>query len=127
MFYLRLLLVKKIIYKCNGELKYNNLYLYLYNSTIFTGDHFNKLGDKQDMSKQSSVPSQPKVVTAGGADMQVRSSTNPKQATAADEAKMQQILADPEIRDVLIDPQIQNLFEMLRNDPAKGQRLYMFF
>jgi hypothetical protein len=94
---------------------------------LCTGDHFNKLSDKQDVSKQdvskqSSVPSQPKVVTGSGADMQVRSSTNPNQPTAADEAKMQEILADPEIRDILVDPQIQDLFQHLRNDPVEGQR-----
>ncbi|XP_045195278.2 uncharacterized protein LOC123550878 [Mercenaria mercenaria] len=87
------------------------------------GDHFSKLDDQQGRAGQSSLPSQPKVVTGGGADLQVRSSTNPHQPTAADEAKMQEILSDPEIRDILVDPNIQDLFEHLRKDPEKGQRL----
>ncbi|WAR08046.1 RPA1-like protein, partial [Mya arenaria] len=37
----------------------------------------------------------------GGADLAVHSSTDPRQPTAQDEAKMQDILADPEIRDIL--------------------------
>lgn len=88
----------------------------------FLGEHFNKLGDQQD-SSQSSLPSKPKVITgSGGADLQVRSSTNPHQPTAADEAKMQEILSDPEIQVILMDPQIQDLFQQLRSNPDKGQR-----
>lgn len=55
--------------------------------------------------------------------MSVRSSTDPRQATAQDEARMQQILSDPEIRTVLMDPKIQELFEALRNNPDTAQRL----
>ena len=57
-----------------------------------------------------------------GAELQVRSSTNPRQATAADEARMQQILSNPEIREILLDPRIQKLIETLRTDPDKAQR-----
>ncbi|XP_076079901.1 uncharacterized protein LOC143049998 [Mytilus galloprovincialis] len=61
----------------------------------------------------------------GGADMSVRSSTNPKQATAEDENKMQDILSQPDVMDVLMDPWIQNLFHVLRNDPGSGQRMLL--
>ena len=57
-----------------------------------------------------------------GAELQVRSSTNPRQATAADEARMQQILSNPDIREILLDPRIQKLIETLRTDPDKAQR-----
>ena len=56
------------------------------------------------------------------ADLSVRSSTNPKQATAADEAKMQQILSNPEIREILMDQRMQRLMEALRSNPDQGQR-----
>ncbi|CAC5393237.1 unnamed protein product [Mytilus coruscus] len=59
----------------------------------------------------------------GGADMSVRSSTNPKQATAEDENKMQEILSHPDVMEVLMDPWIQNLFHVLRTDPGSGQRM----
>jgi hypothetical protein len=58
----------------------------------------------------------------GGADMSVRSSTNPHQATAEDERKMQDILSRPEIMEVLTDPWVQNLFSVLRTNPDSGQR-----
>ena len=61
--------------------------------------------------------------SAGGADMSVRSSTNPHQATAEDERKMQEILSRPEIMEVLVDPWVQNLFSVLRTNPDSGQRL----
>ena len=60
------------------------------------------------------------------ADISVRSSTNPRQATAADEAKMQQILSDPKIREILQDEQIQRLFAALRSNPNEAQR-YGYF
>ncbi|XP_062599375.1 uncharacterized protein LOC134260862 [Saccostrea cucullata] len=60
---------------------------------------------------------------AEGADMSVRSSTNPNQATAEDERRMQEILANPEIRDILMDPQIMNLIETLKFNPDEGARI----
>ena len=56
-------------------------------------------------------------------ELQVRSSTNPKQATADDERRMQEILANPEIKEILLDPRVQMLIETLRTDPEKAQRL----
>ena len=95
------------------------------NITYLEGQHFNKLAEKQGSPSQTCSPSPQDISTlppTGGADMSVRSSTNPKQPTAADEQKMQEILSDPQIRDVLEDPKVQELFECLRNDPVKGQR-----
>lgn len=92
------------------------------------GDHFNKLGDQQPGAGGgvASPMSQPQGVIPtpqrGGADLTVRSSSNPHQATARDEARMQEILSDPEIREVLVDPSIQQLFQTLRTNPAAGQR-----
>ena len=54
--------------------------------------------------------------------MSVRSSTNPNQPTAADEKRMQEILSNPEIRDILMDPWIQSLIGTLKNEPSKAQR-----
>ena len=97
---------------------------------LYSGNHFTNLGKQHDNSTsstkvdQSSVPSQPKisVMPEGGADLSVRSSTNPKQATAQDEAEMQRILSDPDIRLIMMDPKIQDLFQHLRNNPDKAQR-----
>ena len=57
-----------------------------------------------------------------GAQMSVRSSTNPKQPTAEDERKMQEILSDPEIKLILQDPKIAELLEKARSNPAAAQR-----
>ena len=58
----------------------------------------------------------------GGADMSVRSSTNPNQPTAEDERKMQDILANPEVRNILMDPKVMNLIETLKFNPNEGSR-----
>ncbi|KAK3098603.1 hypothetical protein FSP39_021130 [Pinctada imbricata] len=60
----------------------------------------------------------------GGADMSVRSSTNPKQPTADDEKRMQEILSDPEIRNILMDQKIFGMIEALRRNPSEGQRIF---
>ena len=57
-----------------------------------------------------------------GAQMSVRSSTNPNQPTAEDERKMQQILSDPDLQAVLKDPKIAELFQTARNNPEAAQR-----
>ncbi len=98
----------------------------LYVSYFNIGSHFTALGDDQSPQPQASSSSGGVQITSpGGADMSVRSSTNPNQATDADHRKMQEILADPEIADILIDPRIQAMFEVLRKDPDNAQRLDM--
>lgn len=57
-----------------------------------------------------------------GADMSVRSSTNPNQPTAEDERRMQDILANPEIRNILMDPKVMKLIETLKFNPSEGAR-----
>lgn len=59
----------------------------------------------------------------GGADMSVRSSTNPNQPTAEDERRMQEIVANPEIRNILLDPKVMKLIESLKFNPDEGTRL----
>ncbi|XP_013408030.1 uncharacterized protein LOC106172003 [Lingula anatina] len=85
------------------------------------GDHFSNMPDGQPQKPKTDTIST--TMPSQGADISVRSSTNPNQPTAADEKKMQEILSDPEIRFVLLDPFIQQLFETLRKDPEKGQRM----
>ncbi|XP_061171279.1 uncharacterized protein LOC133180844 [Saccostrea echinata] len=58
-----------------------------------------------------------------GADLSVRSSTNPNQPTSEDERRMQEILANPEIRNILMDPKIMNLIETLKFNPDEGARI----
>ncbi|XP_048766342.2 uncharacterized protein LOC125673697 [Ostrea edulis] len=58
-----------------------------------------------------------------GADMSVRSSTNPNQPTAEDERRMQDILANPEIRNILMDPKVMKLIETLKFNPSEGARI----
>lgn len=64
---------------------------------------------------------------SAAADLSVRSSTDPRQPTADDECKMQDILSTPEIREILYDPRIQKLIETLRTDPEKAQRFVGFW
>ena len=65
----------------------------------------------------------PEIVTnSQEADISVHSSTNPKQMTSEDEKKIQQILSDPEMKEILLDVRIQKLLETLRADPEKAQR-----
>ena len=96
---------------------------YLFN---FLGDHFEKLGASSPSSIPSTqAPRSPGIQThdsSDTADISVRSSTNPRQATAADEVKMKQILSDPKIRDILQDEQIQRLFAALKSNPNEAQR-----
>ncbi|OWF38905.1 uncharacterized protein LOC110465696 [Mizuhopecten yessoensis] len=90
------------------------------------GDHFGKMGENSPGAGAPIPP--PKVqelhtkTPGGGADLSVRSSTNPNQPTAEDERKMQDILSNPEIRDIMMDQWIQKLFEKMRTDPVSGQR-----
>ncbi|ELU12371.1 hypothetical protein CAPTEDRAFT_228977 [Capitella teleta] len=65
----------------------------------------------------------PIAVSDSTAEISVASSTNPKQATAEDERRMQDILANPEIRTILQDPRVQRLLEVLRTDPDKAQKI----
>ena len=58
----------------------------------------------------------------GGADISVRSSTNPNQPTAEDERRMQDILANPEVRNILMDPKVMNLIETLKFNPNESSR-----
>lgn len=58
-----------------------------------------------------------------GADLSVRSSTNPNQPTAEDERRMQEIVANPEIRNILLDPKVMKLIETLKFNPNEGTRL----
>ena len=90
---------------------------------VYSGDHFSRLGENQPGASQQKSPTVHTSLPQGGADISVLSSTNPKQATSVDESKMQEILADAEVRAILMDSQIQTLFELLRRDPNEGQRL----
>ena len=53
----------------------------------------------------------------GAADMSVAR----QPAVSREEARVQEILADAELRDILLDPGIQQLIESLRTDPDKTQ------
>ncbi|CAH1799856.1 unnamed protein product, partial [Owenia fusiformis] len=77
------------------------------------GQHFSELGERE----QSEQPAEP----PSGADMKVHSSTNPNQATAEDEARIQKILADPEIKGAIMDKTVQQLIYTLKNDPHQAQ------
>ncbi|KAK3578855.1 hypothetical protein CHS0354_010213 [Potamilus streckersoni] len=91
------------------------------------GSHFTKLGEQQSKN----TPSQPQRKiseiatrsTTDGADLKVRSSTDPNQATEEDIQQINRIVSNPEVREILQDPQIQKLFETLRQNPDQGQRI----
>ena len=44
-----------------------------------------------------------------------------------EDKKVQDILANPELREILVDPQIQSLFEMLRTRPEEASRYFLLF
>ncbi|XP_038059145.1 uncharacterized protein LOC119730362 [Patiria miniata] len=100
---------------------------FLKDFSALLGDHFSTMGGSSPPSFPSSVPPPQGTIrthdSPNGADIKVKSSTNPKQATAEDEAKMQQILSDPEIREIMMDKKIQRLMEALRNNLDQGQRI----
>ncbi|XP_035685804.1 uncharacterized protein LOC118422389 [Branchiostoma floridae] len=83
------------------------------------GDHFTKIADQQDSVAPPPVQTTP---TPAGADMRVLQSTDPHQPTAEDEAKMREILSNPEMQQVLLDKDVQNLLQMLKTDPQSAQR-----
>ncbi|XP_071801021.1 uncharacterized protein [Asterias amurensis] len=89
------------------------------------GEHFSSMGGGAAQPTPT-PPVNPNIRTqdaSSKADIAVRSSTNPNQATAADEAKMQQILSNAEIREIMVDQRIQRLMEALRGNPDEGQRI----
>ncbi|XP_078698008.1 uncharacterized protein LOC144925754 [Branchiostoma floridae x Branchiostoma belcheri] len=83
------------------------------------GDHFTKLSDTQDSVQPAPVQT---TTSPPGADMRVLKSTDPNQPTAEDEAKMREILSNPEMQQVLLDKDVQKLLQMLRTDPQSAQR-----
>ncbi|XP_022098161.1 serine/arginine repetitive matrix protein 2-like isoform X2 [Acanthaster planci] len=89
------------------------------------GNHFSTMGGASPPSVPSSAPPPQDTIRtpnqSSRADIKVKSSTNPKQATAADETEIRQILADPEIREILMDQKMQRLIETLRTNPDQGQ------
>jgi hypothetical protein len=85
-----------------------------------SGDHFNRLGDTSAPLKEPHPISTRDCLNQ--AELSVVKSSDPKQPKAQDEARMQEILANPEVRSILQDPRIQRLFEVLRIDPEKAQK-----
>ena len=91
---------------------------------LYPVEHFSSMGGGAAQPTPT-PPVNPNIRTqdaSSKADIAVRSSTNPNQATAADEAKMQQILSNAEIREIMVDQRIQRLMEALRSNPDEGQR-----
>lgn len=91
------------------------------NCVCILGAHFENFADSKGNSTASKAP-EVKTVDTQGADMKVRSSTNPRQATSEDDKKLQEILSDPDLKEILLDVRIQKLLETLRTDPDKAQR-----
>lgn len=93
----------------------------------FTGDHFSTLSPSSAPPPTSAAPKvspvqEVKVHDSPGADMAVSSSTNPRQETATDEAKMKEIMADPDVVKAFSHPQTPLLFEALQKNPDLAQR-----
>ncbi|XP_030828571.1 uncharacterized protein LOC115919293 [Strongylocentrotus purpuratus] len=92
------------------------------------GDHFSTLSPSSAPPPTSAAPKvspvqEVKVHDSPGADLTVSSSTNPKQATAKDEAKMKEIMADPDVVKAFGHPQTPLLFEALQTNPDLAQRM----
>ncbi len=91
---------------------------------FFLGSHFESLGNASQ-TPPSATSSSHTVRTqenSNATDIKVHSSTDPRQATAADEAKMKKILSDPKIQEAFRDEEIQRLFAVLKTDPNEAQR-----
>jgi len=83
------------------------------------GDHFTGLADQTDEAAKVQV--QP---TTASSKKQTTNSTN--QSTkhyVEDEENMKNILSSPDIQHILQSPKIQQLFNLLRSDPNKAQRM----
>ncbi|XP_022782067.1 uncharacterized protein LOC111323040 isoform X3 [Stylophora pistillata] len=81
------------------------------------GDYFTALGDSYAKAK---------VNGAQGSDIGMTERSRTSQQTAVppspeDEAKMRDILSDPEVMEVLQDHQIQRLLPMMKNNPEAAQ------
>ena len=87
---------------------------------MLTGEHFSRLGDTTEKANEAN--SSVKTAKDDELQMKVLSSTNPKQATADDEERMETILARSDVTSVLMKPSVAALMAALRNDPGHAQR-----
>ncbi len=91
---------------------------------LFPGAHFESYSEAKGKQPESTKPGAQHIRTSDsdGADISVRHTTSRREATADDEKKIQEILNDPELKDILLDPRIQKLLQTLKTDPEKAQR-----
>jgi len=96
------------------------------------GEHFTKLGSHDPVkSPESKSPSVQLHSPDGAADLTVVSSTSSSKgrppltesSRSDDDARVKDILADTEMREILLDGRIQQLMQALRTDTARAQML----
>ena len=87
--------------------------------SLSTGTHFENFTEPK--KKDNSTADKSDILTShsSAADISARGSIS---SVSGDEKKIQEILNDPEMREILLDVRIQKLLETLRTDPDKAQR-----
>ena len=68
-----------------------------------------------------------KTATSSGPTVTEITDQNEACLVSEEDKKVQDILANPELREILVDPQIQSLFEMLRTRPEEASRYFLLF
>lgn len=81
------------------------------------GEHFTMLGN----ARSESEPSNPQDTNIGLTERSSARQQPPVPPSPEDEAKMQEILSDPEVMKVLQDHQIQRLLTLMKTNPETAQ------
>ena len=68
-----------------------------------------------------------KTATSSGPTVTEITDQNEACLVSEEDKKVQDILANPELREILVDPEIQSLFEMLRTRPEEASRYFLLF
>lgn len=87
------------------------------------GDHFSKLGDQQPTSAPIAKVSDVKCRNDTDTDITEVSTRRFKELEGGEDARVKEILDNPEIKAILLNPKIRQLMDALKNDPQMAERL----
>ena len=84
-----------------------------------SGEHFNTLAASQKQStSQEKEPREGKLMPSSDQAAHIQPHTP---AADRDQDHINQLVSDPEMQKILMDPDIQNLIQVLKEDPTKAQ------
>jgi len=86
------------------------------------GDHFSKLGDQQPTSAPIAKVSDVKCRNDIDTDITEVSTRRFKELEGGEDARVKEILDNPEIKAILLNPKIRQLMDALKNDPQMAER-----